>query len=155
MEDLLKLSIEKVMNELLADPDSIIYGELNRGIEKSVENNITPIDYYYFLKLSDGARCGAIDIWSYEELPSHQFRVSDFSGGHEKWIEVGQVLFEPLVIHKESEAVYLYQSEQLLKVADNFEEFILTFAFGDKYEELIPDSYFDEWFLLLKRLDLA
>lgn len=156
MEDLLKARVEKVGNELLADPNSIIYGELNSGIEKSLENNTIPVEYYYFLELSNGARCGGIDIWSYEELPSHQFRVSDFSGGNEKWIEVGQVLYEPLVIDKEAGTVFLYKDEQKLEgVAGDFKDFSLYYIFGKKYKELIPDSHLDEWFQLLKRLDLT
>lgn len=156
MEELLKVNIEKVKNELFKDPNSIIFGELNKGIEKTQENSTIPLGYWYFLEISNGARCGGIDIWSYEELSSHQYRVSDISGGHAKWIEVGQVLYEPLVINKETEAVYLYKDEQkLLKVANGFIEFIHNHTFGEKYEVLIPNSHLDEWFLLLKRLDLA
>ncbi|MGG3889849.1 hypothetical protein [Metabacillus fastidiosus] len=113
--------------------------------------------YYHFLTLSDGARCGVIDLWSYNELPLHQFHASELTGGVEKWVEIGQVLYGPLVIEKNSGLIYYfheYYSESMGENLGNFNYFMLNYVFGQKYGELLPDSHLEDWYSFLKRIDL-
>lgn len=158
MNELLKITIEKVKEDFISEPDSIIYGELNDG-NKSICSNEGPLkEYFDFLRICDGARFGAIDLWSYGELPLHQTRISDFSGGPEKWIEVGQILYEPLVIEKESGFVYCFYQGHPAKTGQTlgeFDCFMLNYVFGKKYKELIPDSHLEDWYQYLERVGLA
>ncbi|MEK4063903.1 MULTISPECIES: hypothetical protein [Paenibacillus] len=150
--------IKKVKEKLVAEPDSIIFGELNEGNTGIKSNDDCIKQYFEFLKESDGARCGAVDLWSFDEFPSHQSRVSDFLGGIENWIEVGQVLYEPLVIDKNSGQVYCFCQGHPARVGQtlgDFHYFLLNYVFGGKYEELIPDAHLDDWYQFLKRIGLA
>lgn len=158
MDDQLKSIIKKVKEKLAAEPESIIYGELNEGNTDIEVTNDCFKQYFEFLKESDGARCGAVDLWAFDELFLHQFRVSDFSGGTEKWIEVGQVLYEPLVIEKDSGQVYCFYQGHPDKAAQtlgDFNYFLLNYVFGRKYEELVPDAHLEDWYQFLKRIGLA
>ncbi|MGM7637651.1 hypothetical protein [Bacillus sp. Hm123] len=158
MNELLKSIVEKVKEDLISEPDSIIYGELNDG-NKNINSDDNHLkEHYDFLRICDGARCGAIDLWSYDELSLHQSRVSNFLGGTEKWVEVGQVLYEPLVIEKESGLIYCFHQGHPAKIGQtlgSFNYFMLNYVFGKKYEELIPDSHLEDWYQYLKRIGLA
>ena len=36
----------------------------------------------------------------------------------------------------------------------DFDDFLLEYVFGDKYAKIIPKAYEDEWYRLLKKLNL-
>ncbi len=157
MDGQLKSIIGKVKEKLVAEPDSIIYGELNEGNTGIKFDNDYLKQYFEFLKESDGARCGAVDLWSFNELSLHQSRVSDFLGGTEKWIEVGQVLYEPLVIEKYSGQVYYFYQGHPARVGQTFGDFnyfLLNYVFGRRYEELVPDAHLEDWYQFLKRFNI-
>ncbi|MGG3283320.1 hypothetical protein [Paenibacillus solani] len=131
---------------------------LNEGITDIKLDKDYLKQYFEFLTESDGARFGAVDLWSFEELPSHQFRVTEFFGGTEKWFEVGQVLYEPLVIEKSSGQVYCFFQGHPARVGQtlgDFNLFLLNYVFGRKYEELVPNVQSEEWYQFLKRIGLA
>lgn len=151
--------ITKVKATLEAEPDSIIYGELGAG-NTGVEVNDTVLKLYLeFLGKFDGARCGVIDLWSFETLASHQYRIADFRGGLDQWLEVGQILYEPLVINKHSGYIYRFtQNHQEVWTKVNlgeFNSFLFHYVFGLKYEELVPDVHQDDWLKFLQKLNLA
>ncbi|WP_017692357.1 hypothetical protein [Paenibacillus sp. PAMC 26794] len=83
MDEKLDDLIMRVKEKLKTEPDSIIYGELCKGVTATTMDNKVLKLYFEFLGKSDGARCGAIDLWSINELDEHQYRVSDFIGGKE------------------------------------------------------------------------
>ncbi|MFJ2047245.1 hypothetical protein ACIOBL_26965 [Paenibacillus taichungensis] len=158
MDEKLDDLIMRVKEELKTEPDSIIYGELCEGATATTTDNKVLKLYFEFLGKSDGARCGAIDLWSINELDEHQYRVSDFIGGTEKWMEVGQVLYEPLVIDKHSGQVCFFKqgySASAEKTFGDFNYFLFNYVFGPKYEELVPDVHLDDWYQFLKRINLA
>ncbi|WP_143536095.1 hypothetical protein [Saccharibacillus sp. O23] len=114
-------------------------------------------DYREMLDLFDGARCGAIDLWSYADLPQHQFRVSDVEGGPNAWIEIGQVLYEPLLLNRENGSIYLLNTDRddLCLLASNLQSFLKNDIFGSGYAKLVPDHEHDGWYLFLHEMGLV
>ncbi|MBU5354914.1 hypothetical protein KQI74_21690 [Paenibacillus barcinonensis] len=147
--------ITRVKIKLEAEPKGIIYGEFYKGNTdiKSSDKVLKP--YFEFLGVTDGARCGVMDFWSFNELGSHQYRIADLIGGLEKWIEIGQILYEPLVIDKHSGEVFCFEQGYQIstdKSLGDFNYFISNYVFGPKYKEFVPDVDLDDWFQFLKRI---
>ncbi|WP_179033140.1 hypothetical protein [Paenibacillus kribbensis] len=158
MTEQLLVILQKVREGLNSDPDGIIYGELNVGKKDINNDNPNLQQYFHFLKEANGGRFGGIDLWSYSELDSNQYRVSDLNGGIKKWIEIGQIIYEPLVINKQSGEVYHFYQGHLEDMGHNlgmFNSFIIDYVFGNKYEKIVPDSHSDEWYQFLKRIELV
>ncbi|OKP86582.1 hypothetical protein [Paenibacillus sp. P32E] len=156
MDSRLKSIIDNVKNKLIDEPDSIIIGELNHGNKFIKTDEVHLKDYFDFLSEVDGARCGAIDLWSYDELSQHQIRVSDYLDG--KWLEIGQVLYEPIVINENSGQVYCFKLGYPFQEAQplgDFNYFLINYVFGRKYEELVPDSHLDYWYQFLEKIRTA
>ncbi|ANY67523.1 hypothetical protein BBD42_14350 [Paenibacillus sp. BIHB 4019] len=154
MDEKLLSIIRKLRGNLLDEPESIIYAEINEGNTKIITDNDYLKEYYDFLREADGARCGMFDLWSFGELSKHQFRISDFSGAEEKWIEIGQVLYEPVVINKESGQVYLFNQEEPDtegRDLGSVSNFLANYVFGPQYGELVPNADSEEWYLFLKK----
>lgn len=149
--------ITKVKVTLEAEPDSIIYGELGAGRSDLEMKDTALQSYLEFLKQFNGARCGAIDLWSFETLSSHQYRIADIRGGPDQWLEIGQILYEPLVINKYSGHIYYckqdHQEVWTKKDLGDFNHFLCHYVFGLKYEEIVPDVHQDEWYSLLDKIN--
>lgn len=150
--------IEKVRYELSKNPSLITAGKINNGIYKDGKD--LPIKpYREFLDVCDGARCGIVDLWSNENIKKNQYRVMNIDGGNEKWVCIGQILYEPLVFNLQDEKIYLfyqgYENEIKEKCFGNFDDFLLNYVFGEKYKELIFDMVNDEWYMFLTDIDLV
>lgn len=149
----LKDVIIKIRKELNNDPHGIIIGELNSGVSEIPlkDNNLN--QYFEFLEESNGARCGAIDLWAFDDLSQKQYRVSDLIGGNNKWFEIGQVIYEPLVIDKNTGIVHLFcQGDIRTQNLGHFDYFMMEFIFGGKYKDIVPDGDTDDWYLFLHKL---
>ena len=160
MNDKLKGIIKLIKTELEKEPAAIIIGNLADGIQSKVFSDDLNIgEYYEFLRECNGARCGAIDLWSFEELLKNQYRVSEIPGGKDNWVCIGQILYEPTVINKADGNVYrFYQGHETNISADcfgNFDEFFMRYVFGDKYAKIIPDADEEEWYQFLKKIGLV
>ncbi|MNC72307.1 hypothetical protein D3C75_1233400 [compost metagenome] len=69
------------------------------------------------------------------------------------WLEVGQILYEPLVINRKSGLLYLLKEEEHIKGEENigdWNDFLFNYVFGYKYNSIATGV--DDWWLLLKRL---
>ena len=142
-------------DKLNLDLTSIVYGELSKGNSSIINENEKLNEYFEFLKHCDGARFGGIDLWSYEELPSNQYRCADLCKG-EQLLEIGQILYEPLVINKiNGEVGYLSQDKpnEIKYRFGSFNNFLINYVFGIKYSEIIPDSHEDNWFDFIQTLN--
>ncbi|ANF95592.1 hypothetical protein [Paenibacillus bovis] len=150
LEEILK----KIKNELLTSENNIIIGKMNNGVELNVASMMEVDTYSIFLEKSDGARFGSIDLWSYSELKENQFRVSELEGRHEKWIKIGQILYEPLLLCKENNSVYLFNTdtEQLYCISSDLCFFFENCVFGAGYIALVSDYHNDDWYKFLKKL---
>ncbi|WP_128102961.1 hypothetical protein [Paenibacillus sp. DCT19] len=151
----LKRIIDQVKEALAQDHDSIIYGQLNSGIRYIPSDGSHLRQYYDFLGRSNGARCGVIDLWSYEELNKNQYRMTSWMNDVSDWLEVGQILYEPVVINRSSGLLYILKDEEELEEDKNMGEwdnFLFNYVFGEKYRSVAPVVDADDWWLLLKRL---
>lgn len=159
MNSKLKQIIQTVKSELGKDPSSIIIGKICDGNKNETLNCDPKVQLYYdFLKECDGASCGSIDFWNSEMVLNEQYKVTDMPGGRENWFCIGQILYEPIVLNKTDTKVYrFYQGFEdgiELDCFGDFDDFLLEYVFGDKYAKIIPEAYEDEWYRLLKKLNL-
>jgi hypothetical protein len=158
MNDQLRQTIQNVRVALEADPAGIIVGEL-RAPNSSVEIPDGPLaGYFGFLAECDGARCGAIDLWSLEELSDNQFRIAHLFAAARQWLCIGQLLYEPLAVERESGELRLFcqgpppdfRGTEFGTVT----QFLIHNVFGPGYPRLIPNPESDRWCALLARLGL-
>lgn len=159
MNDNLKCIIKTVRSELNKEPSSIIIGKLgNAIINEEINGNFKIQSYYDFLKECNGARCGSIDLWSFEMLLKNQYRVTEIPGCKDTWLCIGQILYEPIVVNKIEGKVYrFYQGHETDISADclgSFEEFLMMYVFGNKYAEIIPDADKEGWYQFLQKINL-
>lgn len=137
MNDELKQKIETVRDKLQNESLAMIIGKLNEG--KNCEKSVSIKSYCDFLKICNGARCGSIDLWSEELLANNQYRVLELDGADEKWMCIGQVLYEPLVIDLDTEDVYLFcqgcENEIDGKCFGKLDIFLSDYVFGEKSEK--------------------
>lgn len=149
----LKDIICRLKISLKEDPNGIIVGELNEGISgiQFEFNSVHLTQYISFLEKTNGARCGAIDFWTYEELPDNQFRVSEFPEFINRWLEIGQVVYKPLFIDKFSGSLILIEEEGRFQEFENLDTFLLSFVFGKNYQLIVPYVEKEEWFQFLIR----
>lgn len=153
----LKNIILTVRRSLKSDQNGIIIGEL--GEKNLMINNDNSIleEYFDFLRECDGARCGSIDFWSFKELSLHQYRIVNLATEGKCWIEIGQILYEPLVINKIDGKVYRFYQNQSIDKREcfgDFDNFLLNYVFGEKYSQIVPDTHDDDWYQFLRKLDL-
>lgn len=157
MNKRLRETIEKIKKELSKEPSLIMIGKINDGFDKK-SKNLSNKTYCDFLDVCNGARCGIVDLWSNENIKNNQYRVTDLVGGSDKWVCIGQILYEPLVFNLDDENVYLFyqehESEMQGRCFGEFDSFLLNYIFGRQYKELVPDVIDDEWYSFLKGLNL-
>lgn len=157
MRNDLALIIDRLRTELLKSLGSIVIGKIEDAAVLD-ENSIAKAgSYREVLHLFDGARCGAIDLWSYADLSQHQFRVSGMEGGSNTWLEIGQVLYEPLLLNHDDRSVYLFDTgeEQVRFLRNNLQSFLKNDVFGPGHAKLVPDCEQDEWYLFLREMGLV
>ncbi|SHL73469.1 hypothetical protein [Flavobacterium chilense] len=148
-----KISLARI--ELEKNPANITFGQLKKGIENSDEELEKRIGVYSdFLKITNGARCGSIDLWSHNDLQRNQFILFDRQNSKKSLISIGQILYEPLILDINNQNVYTFkrgdESSTPMTFIRDFEYFLNNYVFGEKYGEIIPDYENDEWFLFLK-----
>lgn len=109
--------------------------------------------YADFLAIADGATFGSIDLWSSEDLPENQYQVVDLPGGAERWLIVGQVVYEPLALEADTGELRVFPRYGVVEgqPLGLFESFVLRVLSGE-YSELVRDGEEDDewWAALLK-----
>lgn len=149
--------IEKIIDclkeGLEEDPSSIVFGKLNDGIGEMNETNTLKLGVYYnLLRLTNGARCGDIDLWSYSELEKNQFVLLNIQDDKESWLSIGQILYEPLIMNRFNGNVFKYiVDEDSMKCFGEFNFFLKNSVLGSGYCNIIPNSENDDWFMFLKK----
>ncbi len=152
MNNDIKTIIDCLKEGLKGDPSSIVFGKLNDGIgEVNEETRLKLGKYYDFLSLTNGARCGEIDLWSYSELEKNQYVLSDIQDEKESWLSIGQILYEPLLINRFDGNVYEFIVDDGSKSCfGELDFFLKNYVFGSSYCKVIPNSEKDDWILFLK-----
>jgi len=161
LNDYLKNIISRVKERLENIPNGILIGQIRKGnstpeIEEDEQHVL--VEYIEFLKACDGASLGEIDIFPSSELSRNQFYVESLEGGKEAWLFVGLVLYEPIVISKTSGNVYRFYRDVPTDTPEecfgSFNSFLMEYAFGKKYIDIVPVDQDDEWMNLLRELNL-
>jgi hypothetical protein len=104
-----------------------------------------------FLAEADGGRFGSIDLWSADELDQKQFYASEMPGGSGAWLVIGQILYEPLAVSRETNQVVLYARNCEPKDLGEIDYLLAHTVFGDGYASVIPDAEQEEWWQLIGR----
>jgi hypothetical protein len=158
MDVRLREAIGLVRQALDDDPAGIVIGDL-RPPNPDIEVVESPLSgYFEFLRECDGARCGVIDLWSYGELSENQFRVAHLANEADRWICVGQLLYEPLAIDRQCGEIRRFRQDPPPDTEGRdfglAAEFLRRCVFGPGYLDLVPDPATDGWCILLRRLGL-
>lgn len=154
MNEDIKKMLDRLKEALNEDPSTIVFGKLNNGITgiQEEEDSLRLGKYYDLLKLTNGARCGDIDLWSYSELERNQYVLSDMQDDKASWLSIGQILYEPLIMNRFDGTVYrLDEDGTTMYGLGELEFFLNDVVFGSGYCKVIPDSEEDDWFLFLKK----
>src|SRR3954447_528386 len=106
MNAILKARIEGLRHALEARSDGIAIGQFRPGTQKFLSQDLNPM-LEEFLRITNGGRFGCIDFWSAEELPKVQYRAADEPGGAAQWLEIGQLLYEPIFLHRARGTIHL------------------------------------------------
>lgn len=152
-EEITKI-IDFLKEALKEDPSSIVYGKLNDGITGIHEeaDSLKLGKYYDLLKVTNGARCGDIDLWSYSELERNQYVLSDMQDDKQSWLAIGQILYEPLLMNRFDGNVYkLDEDGTTMNGFGELDFFLKNDVFGSGYCRVIPDSEQDDWYLFLEK----
>lgn len=152
-EEITKI-IDCLKEGLKEDPSTIVFGKLNDGIMGVHEEaeSLQLGKYYDLLKVTNGARCGDIDLWSYSELERNQYVLSDMQDDKESWLAIGQILYEPFIMNKFDGTVYrLDEDGTTMNDFGELDFFMQNVVFGSGYCKVIPDSEQDDWYLFLKK----
>lgn len=147
-EEITKI-IDCLKEGLKEDPSTIVFGKLNDGITGIYEADSLQLGKYYdLLKVTNGARCGDIDFWSYSELGRNQYVLSDMQDDKESWLAIGQILYEPLLMNRFGGNVYkLDENGATMNGFGELDFFLKNDVFGSGYCRVIPDSEQDDWYL--------
>lgn len=145
-----------IKKQLEGNEDSIIFAEFSEGGEdENILDNPNLKEFKDFIKFSNGARYGSIDLWSIEDLPKKQFYIQE---DIDTLLCIGQILYEPIVISKKDGNLFLFDtinnSIDYDKNFGSFNNFLDRFVLGDKYGEIIPEVESDEWYLFLKEIKI-
>ncbi len=148
--------IEAVRAELNSLPIGITIGDLPEGTQSdSVLLDKSPV-YRDFIRSTDGARMGVVDFYFLSDLPKHQTAAAVLPGGTQRWLCVGHVLYDPLLLELASGLVYLMDSDvgpTSLRVVGTFDDFLLS-LFDRRYPQTTGVDP-DRWYTLLQRLGFA
>ena len=158
MNNELRNIISRVRQEIDTHPDGPTIGELNEGNSDATTNNIYLKEYIDFLKVCNGARCGPIDIISFEDIERSQHLILELPG-FENWLYIGQILYDILVINKDDGNVWIYIETppgfQKGNCLGRFYEFIKDYVFGKKFIDITPSGINSKWYQLLEKLQIV
>lgn len=143
-----------MLRALLAE--DILAGEISEGRRDPPLPTLarwTP--YADFLAIADGATFGAIDLWSSEKFPEKQYPVVDFPGGAERWLIVGQAVYEPLALEADTGELRVFPRDGVVEgePLGPFDSFLLR-VLSSEYSQLVPDGEEDEWWTALRKAGL-
>lgn len=157
MSDNIRCIIRNVREKLQDELNAIFIGTIKEGNPNPLPNEKVK-DCIDFLKESNGASFGQIDLFPLNELDRNQFYVETLQGKKEHWICIGLVLYEPIVLNKINGQVYRFYRDIETEIPEEcfgeFNNFLTNYVFGKKYAEIIPSAEDEEWYQFLKKVNL-
>jgi len=158
MNTQLHQTLKLVKNELDKNPDSIVFAQLKPGIKVEGRAMEKIGAYSEFLEVTNGARFGSIDFWSYDGLKKNQFVLHEQQNSKDSLISIGQILYEPLILDIIDQSIYTFKQDDdpdiPMTFISDFDYFLSNYVFGERYHEIIPDYDNDEWILFLKKMKI-
>ena len=168
MNDELRRRIELLRTALEADPQIATAGELPPGAA-----SIPPVDepleqHRQLLLLTDGPSLGPFFFSRYSRLESNQWLADDYPGGRDRWLCIGRLDDEPILLDRRSGEVYWIYPDTPDDIVEAFSDpddrshcfgdldgFLLNDVLGDRYKLHYDDNEGydyaeDEWYQLLK-----
>lgn len=148
----LRDKIARARAALTADPMGVVAGEV-RAPAVVVPSHVRDRWALFadLLAEADGGRFGSIDVWSLAEYEAKQYPSVDFPGGRERWLIIGQLLYEPMALDSKTGQLYLFarDGDEDGENLGEFDEFFTDAVFGSRYAQVIADGDKDEWWGVL------
>ena len=135
---------------LRADPATLVAGDLRPG-SQNPSSGVKKWDE--FLAIMNGGRQGAFDIWSNEELPDNQFYANTMPGGRNRWLVIGQLLYEPIGLNRATAEIRYFPAAGDSVVFGDIDRFVGDILFGHKYCEVVPKGDRDSWWTVIQEAD--
>ncbi len=148
--------ITLIRTALENDSDGITVGDLPPGTLSVPPQLLDLPSYCAFVRETNGARFGGVDFWTVEDLERNQYLVDELPSGRNRWICIGQVLYQPLLLSRQTEQVHLMDLENpdgLGRSFGSLDDF-LSLLVGSGYEGVL-DVRDDVWADMLARLQLS
>ncbi|RNB51439.1 hypothetical protein EDM57_22415 [Brevibacillus gelatini] len=151
-----------LMREIqIKKPETIIYGYISNGLTLDEQSQLNIIDfklpsirtYSEYLEESAESFFGNIVLFHPSDLYNFQYYVDEYPGLIGKWLCIGKIIDNPLLLNLNTGRVHLfvgYPSNCYDKELGDFEEFLRDYVFGEKYSSLFPWVDEDEWYFFLK-----
>lgn len=146
MDEALKSRLERIRSILRNDPDTIVAGDLRDPATDSLAAVWAP--YAALLRIADGGRLGVVDLWSAAELLDNAWVAEHLPGGPEKWLAIGQLLYEPIGMNREGKVTVFpaHAPPRSLGTLDSFLEAIT----GPGYARLFDGADQTPWWEVLR-----
>lgn len=148
MNAALRSRIAQIRSAVEADPEGIVAGEVRPPYPHASTG--VPL-WDQFLAEADGGRFGSIDIWPAADLAQNQFYTSEVQGGSEGWLVIGQVLYEPLMLSRETGNVMVHPQTGDARSLGSVDHFLAHHVFGAGYADLVLGGEQDGWWEILRR----
>jgi len=120
---------------LRADPATVVAGDLRPGSHNPSSGVQT---WDEFLAIMNGGSQGAFDIWSNEELPENQFYATTMPGGRNRWLVIGQLLYEPIALNRATAEIRYFPEAGDSVVFGDIDRFVGDILLGNKYCQVVP-----------------
>ena len=146
--------------------DSARYGSIPPGLTGEVGPDV-PESYLDFLRVANGAYCGAIVLFGYPTVSDMQYYVETATEYYPDevdapdWYCVGTVVDDPYLLHRRTGEVWHFPdigvpwtfAGRFERLAESIDEFILRYAMGDQYSTQASWEA-SPWLATLRRLGL-
>jgi hypothetical protein len=149
-------ALRRLRSILEADPDGILAGSIREPCRADLTSlRLHWRSYADFLERTDGATFGSVDFWSWNDLPNKQYPAIDFPGGPQRWLVVGQILYEPCALDAESGELRLFRryGEPEGQSLGGLSSFVGRLLSRD-YASVVIEGEHDEWWRALERAGL-
>ncbi|MDR7276601.1 SUKH-4 family immunity protein [Catenuloplanes atrovinosus] len=159
--------LRELIEELRADleagqPETLSWAEIQGAVPSDKIPDDVPQPVRELLEVADGILAGAFSLSSTRTYGYFQSVLGDMPGftrvsdEPDKWFVFGRLHEEPLLLHRETGAVWYfprtdgdewYMREEFEGVASDLDSFLAYYVFGAGYAELGADD--DEWWNFL------
>lgn len=149
MNDELRKRLNTLRKFLRSEPKAPLIG----NIEEGLNDPSSGVQFWNdFLEVCDGARFGSVDIFSNKNLGTNQFRLVDIPKKYGDCLIVGQVLYQPVFLTKETLDLAILEDDGEQKLLGSADQAILDYFLGKRYITLAPSLELDEWWEFIERV---